>query len=404
MKYVVVLTDGMADEPYEELGGLSPMEKADVPLIDALAARGEIGLVTTVPATMAPGSDVANLAVMGYDPKVYHTGRSPLEAISMGIALGDTDVAMRCNLVTLSKEENFEDRLMLDYSAGEISTEEASLLIADLKKIVDDPVFSLYPGISYRHALVWSAPHEGIQLTPPHDFLDKSIREFLPKQDPSGRLLDLMKKSADLLLHHPVNQARIALGKNPANAIWLWGLGKKTILPSFETMYGKKGAVISAVDLIKGIALAAGMESIDVPGATGTIHTDFNAKAQAALEVLTKRADYLYLHLEASDECSHQGELYEKIRSLELIEQKVIRPIVEGLRASGEDFRLLILSDHPTPVRLRTHTRESVPFVLYDSRKTRLVRPEQIYSERVAGKTGFSFPTGPALAAYFLER
>lgn len=403
MKYIVILTDGMADETYEVLGGKSPMESARIPLINDLAARGEIGLVKTVPDSMAPGSDVANLSVMGYEPDIYHTGRSPLEAISMGIELSETDATMRCNLVTLSDESEYAARSMVDYSAGEISTEESRILIADLKKALDGEGYTFYPGISYRHALVWSAPDLDVVLTPPHDISGKPIREHLPKGENAGHLFELMVKSDEILRHHPINLRRIQEGKNPANSVWFWGMGKKTVLDPFEEKYGLKGAVISAVDLIKGIAMAAGMESIDVKGATGTIKTNFEGKVEAAMKALAGGADYLYLHLEAPDECSHQGELKEKIQSLELIEQQVVAPLIQRMEEDGEEFRMLILPDHPTPVRIRTHTSEAVPYVLYDSRSDAQTDPDKSYSERKAKESGNYFVSGPELAAYFTE-
>ncbi len=403
MKYIVVLTDGMADETYEVLGGKSPMESAEIPLINDLAAHGEIGLVKTVPDSMAPGSDVANLSVLGYDPEHYHTGRSPLEAISMGIELGETDATMRCNLVTLSDEEEYQARSMVDYSAGEISTEDSRALIADLKEQLDGEGYTFYPGISYRHALVWDNPDTGVSLTPPHDISGKPIREHLPKGENADHLLSLMQKSDLMLRHHPINLRRIREGRNPANSVWFWGIGKKTVLDNFEEKYGLKGAVISAVDLIKGIALAAGMRSIDVEGANGTIKTNFGGKAEAAMETLKEGAEYLYLHLEAPDECSHQGELQEKIHSLELIEKQVIAPLIKQLEEAGEEFRMLILPDHPTPVRIRTHTSEAVPYVLYDSRNVKEEDTERTYSERKAKASGNYFTSGPALAAYFTE-
>ncbi len=403
MKYIVILTDGMADETYEVLGGKSPMESADIPLIDGLASRGEIGLVKTVPDSMAPGSDVANLSVMGYEPDIYHTGRSPLEAISMGIELKESEATMRCNLVSLSDETEYEARSMVDYSAGEITTEESKVLIGDLKEALDGEGFTFYPGISYRHALVWDKPDMNVILTPPHDISGRPIRNYLPKGEKADSLFSLMKRSDAVLRHHPINLRRIREGKNPANSVWFWGMGKKTVLDPFEERYGLKGAVISAVDLLKGIALAAGMQTIDVEGATGTIKTNFRGKSEAAIKALSSGVDYLYLHLEAPDECSHQGELKEKIHSLELIEQEVIAPIIESMQENMEDFRMLILPDHPTPVRIRTHVKDAVPYVLYDSRNEKPLDSNRSYSERAAAESGNFFATGPELTAYFTE-
>lgn len=403
MKYIVILTDGMADETYEVLGGKSPMESANIPLINRLAAHGEIGLVKTVPDSMAPGSDVANLSVMGYEPDIYHTGRSPLEAISMGIDLKETDATMRCNLVCLSDEADYGARSMVDYSAGEITTEESKILVGDLKEALDGDGFTFYPGISYRHALVWDKPDMNVLLTPPHDISGRPIGEYLPKGEGAASLLSLMKRSDAVLRHHPINLRRIREGKNPANSVWFWGMGKKTVLDPFKEKYGLKGAVISAVDLLKGIALAAGMQSIDVEGVTGTIKTNFKGKSEAAMRALDEGVEYLYLHLEAPDECSHQGELKEKIRSLELIEQQIVAPLVENMQEKKEDFRMLILPDHPTPVRIRTHGKEAVPYVLYDSRNEKAFDINQSYSERAAAESGNYFATGPELTAYFTE-
>lgn len=402
MKYIVILTDGMADETYAELDGQSPMEAAYTPLIDALARQGEIGMVQTVPKGMAPGSDVANLSVMGYDPLQYHTGRSPLEAISMGVELTAEQATMRCNLVTLSEEDNLADRTMVDYSAGEITTEEAGELITSLKEELDDALFTFHAGISYRHLLVWDAPKMGVLLTPPHDISGQAIKEYLPQKEGEYQLLSLMEKSNKILSNHPINKKRVANGQNPANSVWFWGLGKKTVLDPFKTKYGLDGVAISAVDLVKGIAKAAALATVDVPGATGTVHTDFSAKAQAALQSLKEGKDYVYVHLEAPDESSHQGQLKEKVHALELIEERVIKPMVEELVEQKESFRLLILSDHPTPVRLKTHTSEPVPFVLYDHTNVRDV-PGNRYSERVAEQSGLHFKTGPELAEYFLQ-
>ena len=367
-KYVVVLGDGMADYPIDELGGKTPLEVADKPNIDALCAKGELGLVKTVPAGMKPGSDVANLAVMGYSPARYYSGRSPLEALSIGIDLKDTDVAIRCNLVTLSDDEPYENKTMLDYSAGEISTAEAKELIDFIESRLGNDKLHFYSGVSYRHCLVRHDSTLGTEYTPPHDISDKRITDYLPKTLYGEEMLALMKKSYELLKDHPVNVARVKAGKNPANSIWLWGEGTRPALTSFEEKYGKKGAVISAVDLIKGIGIGAKMQVIEVEGACGTYETNFAGKAESAVKALLEDGcDYVYVHMEAPDECGHQGDLRHKILSVELIDHVVVQYIVDKLRRAEVDFSILVAPDHPTPIKLKTHTSDAVPYVLYRS-------------------------------------
>lgn len=375
MKYVVILGDGMADYPVPQLDNKTPLQYAKKPNIDELAKKSVIGLVKTVPDGIPPGSDAANLSVMGYSPKKYYTGRSPLEAVSMGIELSDTDVALRCNLVTLSEHEDYANKTMIDYSSDEISTEEARVLIEAVNQALKTDTITFYPGISYRHCMVWDNGKTGLGCTPPHDILERKITDFLPKES-SGLLLDLMIKSYDILSQHPVNIARQQKGLRPANSIWLWGEGKKPMLSSFKEKYSISGSVISAVDLLKGIGICAGLTSIDVEGATGNIHTNFSGKAAAALEAL-KTDDFVYVHIEAPDECGHRYEVENKPRSIELIDEKVVGPILEGIKAFG-DYRILVLPDHPTPLSLRTHTSEPVPFILYDST-----------DEKVSGVTGY---------------
>ena len=368
MKYIVILSDGMSDYPLEQLGGKTPMEAAAIPNMDKLCQNGETGLLQTVPESLPPGSDVANLAVFGYDPFVYYTGRSPLEAASMGVPLEDTDMTFRANLVTLSDEPNYTDKTMTDYSAGEILTEEARALIADVNEALKTADYQFHGGISYRHLMVWHNMSDEFQLTPPHDISDKKITEHLPN---CPTLLALMKKSYDFLKDHPINQARIANGKNPANSIWIWGNGKKPLLKPFAELYGKSGAVISAVDLIRGIGVCAGLKVIEVEGTCGTIDTNFDGEAQAAIDALLKdNLDFVYLHVEAPDEAGHQGKIEDKVRALELIDEKMVGPLTAALDKSGEDYRILICPDHATPLALKTHTRDAVPYVLYDSRNT----------------------------------
>lgn len=368
MKYIVVLGDGMADYPLRELGGKTPLQYAKKPNIDALARRAEVGLCRTVPIGFKPGSDVANLSVMGYDPHDCYTGRSPLEAVSIGIELAATDVTLRCNLVTLSDEPNYTDKTMLDYSAGEISSAEAAQLIRFLKQHFDDERFTLYAGVSYRHCLVVKNGEIGHELTPPHDITGKPVRDCLPKGPLGEKYFSMMKESAKLLADHPINRARIAAGKRPANSVWFWGEGTKPALENFEAKFGKKGGVISAVDLVKGIGILAGMQIIDVPGATGNYDTNFAGKADAALNALIHGGlDFVYIHMEAPDECGHQGDIAHKIYSIEQIDEKVVGPIVRRLTKKGEDFKMLICPDHPTPIAVRTHVSDPVPYLLYAS-------------------------------------
>lgn len=403
MKYIVVLGDGMADDPLPALEGKTPLQFANKPDIDALAARAEVGLCRTVPAGFKPGSDVANLSVMGYDPHECYTGRSPLEAVSIGINLAPTDVTLRCNLVTLSDEANYADKTMLDYSAGEISSAEAGELIAFLKKEFDDEKFTLYPGVSYRHCLAVKEGETGHELTPPHDITGKPVRNFLP-QGPLGKVyLSMMERSAALLADHPVNRARIAAGKRPANSVWFWGEGTKPQLENFEKKFGKKGAVISAVDLVKGIGILAGMKVIDVPGATGNYDTNFAGKADAALHALLRDGfDFVYIHMEAPDECGHQGDIAHKVFSIEQIDELVVKRIVSGLRAANEPFRLLLCPDHPTPIAVRTHVSDPVPYLLYEEGKDN-GNGATAYDEESAKKTGKFLEEGTLLMKKLLS-
>ena len=367
MKYIVVLGDGMADYKVEELGNKTPLEAANKPYIDYMCANGKIGSVKNVPETLSPGSDVANLSAFGYDPFTYYSGRSPLEAVSMGIDIKDTDIIFRCNVVTVSDEENYLDKRIIDHSADEITTEEARELIKAVADAFDNEYLKFYPGISYRHALVWDKGPYDFNLTPPHDILEQNLAQYMPKGEGSEILAEMTVKSYDILKNHPVNLKRIERGLKPANSIWIWGEGKKPALSSFEEKYGIKGSVISAVDLIKGIAICAGLESIDVEGATGNIHTNFNGKAKAAVKALEDGSDFVYIHLEAPDECGHRHEIENKVKSIELIDEKIVGYIKNELEAKGIDYRMLILPDHPTPLALRTHTRDAVPYVIYDS-------------------------------------
>ena len=364
MKYVIVLADGMADEPLEQLGGKTPLEVAETPAMDYLAKYGQVGMVKTVPDGMKPGSDVANLSVMGYNPADCYSGRSPLEALSVGVAMENSDVIFRCNIVTVTEDEPYEEKTILDHSSGEISTEDADILMDAVREAFNDEEFSFYTGTSYRHITVWKNG-EVLELEPPHDHLGQVIGQFLP-ENPKFRTM--MKKSFDILNNHPLNVKRAAEGKNKANSLWFWGAGTKPALQNFKEKTGLTGTMISAVDLLKGIAVGAGMHSVDVPGATGSLDTNYEGKAQAALDALLKEgSDFVYIHLEGPDEMGHQGELEHKVQSIAYIDEKIVAAVKAGLDAAGEDYRILVLPDHPTPIRCRTHTSDPVPFVLYDS-------------------------------------
>ena len=393
MKYIIVLGDGMADEPLAELGNKTPLEAAKKPHMDLLARSGEVGLAHMVPEGMSPGSDTANLSVMGYDPKVYYSGRSPLEALSIGVDMADTDVSLRCNIVTLSEEEEvYEDRKVLDHSSGEISTEDAAVLIAALKEGLQKEGYEFYVGTSYRHLLVWKHG-EVVELTPPHDILTRRIGDYLPEDEV---LRDMMKKSYDILVNHPLNVERKAKGLNPANSAWFWGAGTRPALQSFEKMTGKRGVMISAVDLLKGIAVGSGMDILEVEGANGGLHTNYTGKMQAAADALLQDGyDFAYIHVEAPDEMGHQGLMNEKIQAIENIDRFIVGPLVEKLKQSGEDYRILILPDHPTPIRVRTHTSEPIPYVLYDSRHQ--ADGPEVYCEQTAKQSGIVRRNGHCL-------
>ncbi len=400
MKYVVILADGCADLPIEKLDNLTPLEKSVTPNMDYFASNGDLYLVKTVPDTLKPGSDVANLSVMGYNPLDCYTGRSPLEAASIGVTLKDSETSFRANLVTLSDEENYEDKTMLDYSSGEISTAESRALMADIEKELGGGDFHFYGGVSYRHLFVWNNAPESFSLTPPHDISDRKIKDYLPSDE---KILELMKKSEKILKNHPINQKRIAEGKNPATSMWIWGEGKKPALSKFTDLYGKSGAVVSAVDLIKGIAILSGMNSIDVDGATGNIHTNFDGKAKAAADALINDgADLVYVHLEAPDECGHQGDLEGKVRSLEIIDEKVIGYIKKRLEDAGEDYAFMVMPDHPTPIATKTHSREPVPCVIYKKGDDKCA--DRRFTENFARENGEFITDGYKIMQIFLEK
>lgn len=404
MKYVVILGDGMADYPVDAFDGKTILEVAQKPTIDYMAQHGEMGMVKTVQDGMKPGSDVANLSVMGYDTKKCYSGRSPLEAASIGVPLKDNDVTFRCNLVTLSDEENYEDKTMLDYSAGEITTEEASELIKAVAKELNTDMIKFYPGISYRHLTVWEGGSTNVELTPPHDISDKKITEHLPKGDGADTLLEMMKKSEKILREHPVNKKRVEEGKNPATSIWVWGEGTKPQLDNFEEKFGLKGSVISAVDLIKGIAKCAGMNSIDVEGATGNCETNWDGKAQAALDAILGDSDFVYVHMEAPDEMGHQGAPEKKKFAVETIDKKVVKFLKDELEKRGIDYRMMILPDHPTPIKLKTHVSDPVPYIIYDSTNETDKNSELTYTEENGKKTGIYIEEGYTLMNRFLGK
>ncbi|NLP34004.1 MAG: cofactor-independent phosphoglycerate mutase [Clostridiales bacterium] len=368
MKYIVILGDGMADEPIEELGNRTPLMVADTPCLDWLASKSELGLAHTIPEGMKPGSDTANLAVLGYNPKQYYSGRSPLEALSIGVNMKATDIALRCNIVTLSEEDvTYEERTILDHSSGEIGTDESAVLMDAIKKELDNDIYKFYVGTSYRHLTIWDQGRV-VELTQPHDILGRVVGEYLPKE---AALLEMMKKSYDILNNHPINIQRKAKGLNKANSLWFWGAGTKPALDSFEEKNKKSGAMISAVDLLKGIAIGAGMKVIEVPGANGTLHTNYEGKAMAAVKALLEdQYDFVYVHVEAPDEMGHQGNVQNKITSIENLDKKVISIITKEMQNAGADYRMLIMPDHPTPIRCRTHTSDPVPYLLYDSTKS----------------------------------
>ena len=402
MKYVIVLGDGMADEPIAQLDGKTPLEYAKTPVMDALSPVSEIGMARTVPVGMKPGSDTANLAVLGYNPRQYYTGRSPLEALSIGVDMKPTDIALRCNIVTISEEEGipFEERTIIDHSSGEISTEDAAVLIQAVKEVFENETYQFYVGTSYRHLLIWNHG-QVVELAQPHDHLTEVIGSYLPS-DPV--LYDMMKRSYDILNNHPINVARAAAGLNKANCLWFWGAGTRPALDDFTGKTGLKGAMISAVDLLKGIAIGAEMKVIEVEGANGGLHTNYEGKAVAGVKALLEEdCDFVYIHVEAPDEMGHQGSVERKIQAIENLDGRVIAPVKAGLDAAGVPYRMLIMPDHPTPIRCRTHTPNPVPYLLYDS-----TRPVDngglIYCEKDAEKSGILVEDGYRMAEKLFQK
>ena len=399
MKYIVVLGDGMADEPLEALGGKTPLEYAQTPCMDSLASMGHMGLVQNVPSGMAPGSDVANLSVLGYDPKRSYSGRSPLEALSVGVHMEPDDVIFRTNIVTLTEEEPYEEKTILDHSSGEIATKDADILMDAIRSAFNSETVQFYTGTSYRHIMVWKKG-KVVSLEPPHDHLGTRIGPWLPKEP---MLREMMEESFPILNGHPLNLARAEAGKHKANSLWFWGAGTKPSLQNFEEKTGLKGAMISAVDLLKGIAVGAGMKVYQVPGATGSLDTNYEGKAQAAVKALLEDGcDFVYIHVEAPDEMGHQGLIHEKVQSIEYLDRRLIALVKKAMDESGEDYRMLILPDHPTPIRVRTHTGSPVPFLLYDS--THPEKKKAKYSEAEAAATGDFEPDGYKLIDRLIQK
>ena len=410
MKYLIVVPDGSADNPIDSLGGKTPLEAAELPCMDSLASRGEIGSARTVPEGISPGSDSANLSVMGYDPRRYLTGRSPLEAASIGLEMTDSDISFRANLITIDPDgaEEYEYFIVRDHAAGDITTEEAAELVEALNdKLAEDGLY-IHLGTGYRQCMIVDRSHPNghteYKCVPPHDILDKRAGEYLPKGKGADHLISMMKESYEILKDHPVNKARIARGLNPANSLWIWGQGTRPQLPDFNEKYGVDGAVISAVDLIKGIALFAGLEVLKVDGIDGTKHTNLSGKADAAIEAYKNGKNFIYMHIEGTDECSHQGDLAGKIKCAEDIDSKVVKPIYEYLRESGVDFKILVIPDHRTPLAIRTHSSDPVPFLIYDSRKETSPDRRKQFNERAAMESDNYYKDGFTLADYFFEK
>ncbi|MBR5800916.1 MAG: cofactor-independent phosphoglycerate mutase [Lachnospiraceae bacterium] len=398
-KYIVVLGDGMADEPIEALGGKTPLEAAVTPTLDRLSKQAEIGLVHTIPEGMKPGSDTANLSVLGYDPKIYYSGRSPLEALSIGVPMKDTDIALRCNIVTISEEESvFEEKTIIDHSSSEISTEDCAVLLEAVRKELQNETYQFYVGTSYRHCLIWNQG-EVIELSQPHDILGRVIGAYLPTD---ANLLSMMKRSYEILVNHPINIERKKQGLNPANCCWFWGAGTKPALSSFEEKNGVKGMMVSAVDLLKGIAVGAGMGVAHVEGANGGLHTNYEGKVQAALDALDGEYDYAYIHVEAPDEMGHQGSVERKVQAIEYLDSRVILPLTKALDEKNTKYRLLVMPDHPTPIRLRTHTADSIPYLLYDSSDKKECTWD--YSEKDAKASGNFVEKGHTIIDKLLEK
>lgn len=406
MKYLIVIPDGAGDDPIPSLGGKTPLEVANLPMLDELASKGEVGTCRTVPEGISPGSDSANLSVMGYDPRVYLTGRSPLEAGALGIDMKEVDESFRVNFITVEESESgkYEDFIIKDHASGDITTEESAVLLEVIKEAFSKENIEFYLGTQYRHCMIISNQETQCEFVPPHDILERATGEYLPKGRDAKLFTEMTKKSYELMAEHPINKERIARGLNPANSIWIWGQGTKPALPNLNEKYNINGCVISAVDLIKGIGFFAGIESIEVNGATGNIHTDFEAKAQAAIEAYRNGKDFVYLHLEGTDECSHQGNLENKIKCAEYIDQRCVKHVVEYLRQSGERFKVLVVPDHRTPLAIRTHSSDPVPYLIYDSENETAVDKSKQFNEKSAFESGNHFEDGYKLTDYFFGK
>lgn len=406
MKYLIVVPDGAADDPIPSLGNKTPLEVADLPTFDELASKGEVGTCRTVPEGISPGSDSANLSVMGYDPRVYLTGRSPLEAGALGVDMKDVDESFRVNFITVEPVESgrYEDFIIKDHAAGDITTEEAAVLLEDVKKEFSKDNIKFYLGTQYRHCMIISNQKTQCQFVPPHDVLERTTGEYLPKGRDEALFIEMTKRSYEFLSNHPINQDRIARGLNPANSIWIWGQGTRPNLPNLNEKYGVNACVISAVDLIKGIGHFAGVEKVEVEGATGNIHTNFEGKAQAAIQAYKDGKDFVYLHLEGTDECSHQGSLENKIKCAEYIDKRCVKAVIEYLRESGERFKVLVVPDHRTPLSIRTHSSDPVPYVIYDSGAEKPTDESRQFNEKSAYASGNHFEDGYKLTDYFLNK
>jgi 2,3-bisphosphoglycerate-independent phosphoglycerate mutase len=400
MKYVVLIGDGMADYPLPDKGGKTPLELAATPGMDRLAQKGTLGLVSTIPEGMEPGSDVANLAAMGYDPRKYYSGRAPVEAASIGVALTETDIAFRCNLVTLAEKDG--SLIMDDYSAGHITTAEAAEVIAGLKNELDSQYITFYPGVSYRHLMVWKNGTDKLKTTPPHDISGRRIDDYLPRGEGAERVKQLMEKSRAVLPGLEVNRQRLTRGDKPVSSIWLWGQGRALKMPRFADLHGISGSVISAVDLVKGLGICAGLASINVPGATGYLDTNYEGKVTAALDALEK-GDFVYVHVEAPDEASHKGSYGEKIQAIEDFDRRIVGPVIAGLEQRYGDFKVLVMPDHPTPLSTKTHASDPVPFILYASADSNKSAQQRGYCEKDAKAAGFFVDEGTRLMNLFIK-
>lgn len=402
MKYIFILADGMADWPIEELGGKTPMAVADKPNTNAMAAGGITGLCQTVPEGFSPGSDVANLSVLGYPPSQFYKGRSSLEAISAGVPIGGGDMTLRANLVTLSGDGEFEDKILVDYSGGEIATEDAHRLIADVRDSLNSEAMEIFPSVSFRNILLWHGGPMDTQFNPAHEIMDQKVGDNLPQGSGREAAVKFMHKAHELLREHPYNKEKAAKGEKQANALWLWGPGVKAELPSFEERYGLKGGVISGVDLIRGIGISADMDILYLASATGGVETDFRGKGDLAAAYLKGGGEFVFVHVEAPDESGHQGKLDKKISAIERIDKETIPPILEAVKTLGEDYRIMVMPDHATPLEIRTHSREPIPFMIFDSRYHKLDKTVA-HCEATAKEQGVFFPDGKSLLAKFLD-